>query len=77
MYVDGFSFSYSNAPISDEVAEAFLKIVEGLNAGLSFDQSISNVISEEADSFFKGGKSDTEVARIIQERVQTVVNERL
>jgi len=72
----GFTYSMEYAPLTQEGAETFLEIVEDLNTGVSFDQSISDIISTEADAFFKGSKSDIETARIIQERVQTAVNEK-
>ena len=73
---DGYSYTYENAPLTEEGKEVFLKLVENLNSTMNFDQSVSMIVSEESAGFFEGQKSDSEVARIIQERVQTLVSER-
>ncbi|MCM1125985.1 MAG: extracellular solute-binding protein [Lachnospiraceae bacterium] len=41
----------------------------------SADGQLNTIISEEADPFFKGQKSAADVAKIIQNRIQTYVNE--
>ncbi len=39
------------------------------------NDEITNIITEEAEAFFKGQKSVSDVAGVIQSRVQVYVNE--
>ena len=39
------------------------------------NDEITNIITEEAEAFFKGQKSVSDVANVIQSRVQVYVNE--
>ena len=41
----------------------------------SVDEQLVNIITEESEPFFKGQKSAEDVAKIIQNRIQTYVNE--
>ncbi|MBD5511427.1 MAG: extracellular solute-binding protein [Lachnospiraceae bacterium] len=62
-------------PLSDEEADDLLAYVESVTMSNYYDESLSNIISEEADAFFKGDKTAEEVAKIIQSRAQVYINE--
>ncbi len=63
-------------PMTAETAQAYRDLVNGLNTLASYDQEIVNIVLEEVPEFFDGQKTDKEVSAIIQNRVQTLVNER-
>ena len=62
-------------PLSDEEADDLLAYVESVTMSNYYDESLSNIISEEADAFFKGDKTAEEVVKIIQSRAQVYINE--
>jgi ABC-type glycerol-3-phosphate transport system substrate-binding protein len=64
------------AKMTAETAQAYRDLVNGLNTLASYDQEIVNIVLEEVPEFFDGQKTDKEVSSIIQNRVQTLVNER-
>jgi multiple sugar transport system substrate-binding protein len=64
------------APMTGEAAKAYRDLVNGLDTLAVSDQEIVNIVLEEVPEYFNGGKSDEDVAKIIQDRVQTLVNER-
>lgn len=59
-----------------EEIDAVRGLLESANkiAG-NVDEQLTSIITEEADPFFKGQKSATDVANIIQNRIQIYVNE--
>ena len=63
-------------PMTEEAAKAYRDLVNGLDTLAVSDQEIVNIVLEEVPEYFNGGKSDKDVAKIIQDRVQTLVNER-
>ena len=62
--------------MTEETAQAYRDLVYGLDTLASYDQEIVNIIMEEVPEYFNGQKSDKAVAALIQDRVQTLVNER-
>lgn len=62
-------------PLSEEEADSLLSYIETVNMSNYFDESISNIITEETEAFFKGDKTAEEVAKIIQSRAQVYINE--
>ena len=62
-------------PLSDEEADNLLSYIESVTMSNYYDESLANIISEEADAFFKGDKTAEEVAKIIQSRAQVYINE--
>lgn len=52
------------------------ELMENVNAQISFDPFIQQVIKEEAAAYFSGQKSAEDVSRIIQNRAKTIVQER-
>ena len=59
---------------ADEVKEV-LDYMETMDSVGNYNESIMNIITEEAGAYFSGQKSAQEVAGIIQSRVQIFVNE--
>ena len=51
------------------------KLIEGITRYDGADREILKIILEEADPFFKGRKPAEEVAKLIQNRVNTYLNE--
>ncbi len=72
-YQDGWTYEY-HAVTQAEVDEV-LRLVETARPVSTIDDSILNIIQEEAAPFFKGQKSVEEAAAVIQSRVQIYVNE--
>ena len=63
-------------PMTEETAQAYRDLVNSLDTLASYDQEIVGIVMEEVPVYFNGQKSDKDVAKIIQDRVQTLVNER-
>jgi ABC-type glycerol-3-phosphate transport system substrate-binding protein len=57
-------------------ADQFLAMVESISTLSGADGEIMSIIQEETPAYFKGLKTAEDVAKIIQDRVQTLVNER-
>lgn len=72
-YEDGWTYNY-RTPTMEE-AKRVLELIDIAKPAASSDNEIMKIIAEEADAFFKGGKSATETAEIIQRRVQIYVDE--
>lgn len=72
-YIDDYKVEFG--PMSQEEAASFQNLVDSIDHMYYYDQNIMNIVLEEAESYFNGEKSAEEVAEIIQNRVQTYVNE--
>jgi multiple sugar transport system substrate-binding protein len=59
-----------------EDADQFLAMVESISTIAGADGEILSIVQEETPAYFKGLKSAEDVAKIIQDRVKTLVNER-
>jgi len=64
------------APISEETAQAYRDMVDGLDTLSISDNEIYGIVQEEAAAYFADQKSAENVAAIIQNRVQTIMDER-
>lgn len=62
-------------PLSQEEVDAFKDFVLSVNKTQYYDQSIIDIINEEAAPYYEGQKSVEEVAEIIQSRIQIYVDE--
>lgn len=62
-------------PMTDEEAEELFDYISSVNMAYYFDESLKNIITEEAAAFFAGQKSAAEVAEIIQSRAKIYINE--
>lgn len=63
------------AATQEEVDEVKALIASAVTISGSADEQLSGIITEEAEAFFNGQKSAADVAGIIQNRIQTYVNE--
>ncbi len=72
----GFNgFNLDVGPLTAEQAEKFRKLIENTVKVVDYDYEVYNIIIEEADAFFMNAKSAEEVAEIINNRVETYINE--
>ena len=60
-----------------EDAEALLDVINTVDftPRSALEQSVISIITEEAESFFSGGKTAAQAAEIIQNRVQILISE--
>lgn len=72
-YGDGWSYTY-HVPTKEEV-EQIKELIAHARPANSSNEEIMNIITEEAAPYFKGQKSASDVAAIIQSRVQLFVDE--
>lgn len=61
--------------MTTEQVEEFINFVEGIDKCVYYDEDIEAIINEEIASFFAGQKNASDVARVIQSRVEIYVNE--
>jgi len=69
-------FGAVSGPMSETQEKSYRDLVYGLNTLASADREILGIIMEEAPSYFFDQKSAEDVAALIQNRVQTLVDER-
>lgn len=62
--------------LTQEELDLFMEIYEACDNFYSYDQDITNLISEEAAAFFDGQKTADETAKLIQDRVSLYVMEK-
>ena len=62
--------------LTQEEVDLFMEIYENCENFYSYDQDITNLISEEAAAFFNGQKTAEETAKLIQDRVSLYVMEK-
>lgn len=83
--ISAFEESISNAKskgneskiqISEESALRYSKLVSSIDSVYILDSDICDVIYEESLAFFVGDKTSQNVANIIQNRVQTIIDEK-
>ena len=55
--------------------DGFIKVLETADSLVNYNESITNIILEEASGYFDGQKSAEDVAKVIQSKVQIYVNE--
>lgn len=60
---------------TDEDNQKMMDFIKSVKSTVNYNEEVQNIIDEEAGSFFEGQKSAADVARIIQDRVSTYVNE--
>lgn len=69
-------FSYTDIHLSEGSAQDLRDLIDSLDTIYPFDESVMQIILEEATAYFYDQKSAEDVAELIQDRVQTLVNER-
>ena len=62
-------------PLTQEDIDNYMNVLKSADKLVNYNESISNIIVEEAQSYFSGQKDAASVAKIIQSRVQIYVNE--
>ena len=62
-------------PYSDEDISTYTTAVENASGLWSNDRKVEDIIVEEAEAYFAGDKSVDEVVEIIENRVNTYINE--
>ncbi len=62
-------------PFSQQMADKIYDFITSVTKTRYYNDEINNIISEEAAPFFAGQKSASDVANIIQSRIQIYVNE--
>ena len=62
--------------MTEEEAAAIREIIDTANLRWHYDFTIMMIIREDSDAFFSGSRTAADAARIMQNRVQTVLNER-
>lgn len=68
-------FEVEMGPLTEEEAKMMTDLIESADHMYYYDTNVMDIITEEAQVYFDGQKSAEEVAKIIQNRVQTYVNE--
>lgn len=68
-------FDYEMYPMTAEQEKIFRDIVTGTTQKRQTDEQINQIILEEAESYFTGEKSLEETVEVIQNRIETYVNE--
>lgn len=71
--MDGWEYTY-HQPTDEEIA-LVQELISVARPAVSSNDEIFNIITEEADAYFKGQKSVDEVAGVIQSRAQIYVSE--
>lgn len=74
-YTDGTNTYDIYSGISKEYAEDIKALVASTTKVPDFDQSVIDIVTEEAQAYFAGQKSLDEVARLIQSKANIYVNE--
>lgn len=72
-YIDGVEIILEE--ITQEEVDTVKAFIQSINQVMTEDTNLNNIITEEAESYFSGQKSVTEVSNIIQSRAQIYVNE--
>ena len=74
-------FSYGNGPMievyamTQEQYDTVNGLIENTNRIMRYDQSLMEIINDEAGAFFAGEKTAEETAQLIQNRVQLYMAE--
>ena len=74
-YTDGTNTYDIYSGISKEYAEDIKALVASTTKVPDFDQSVIDIVTEEAQAYFAGQKSVDEVAKLIQSKANIYVNE--
>ncbi|MEG1458369.1 MAG: extracellular solute-binding protein [Acetivibrio sp.] len=61
--------------VTDEECEKVMNFLKSLNQVMRCDQNVTKIMDEETGAYFSGQKSAEETANLIQNRVQTYLNE--
>ncbi|MCQ2527666.1 MAG: ABC transporter substrate-binding protein [Saccharofermentans sp.] len=67
---------YGLYTIDEAVVDDYVKVAESVETVDSIDTSVAAIVLEEVDAYFEGQKSIDDVISVLNNRAQTVVNER-
>jgi len=62
--------------LTEEEADVVREIIKSADMFFHYDEVIAMIVAEDSQSFFAGNRTAEDTARIIQNRVQTYLNER-
>lgn len=62
-------------PLTQNEVDKYKDLINSTNRRIFYNESITNIILEEAQSYFAGDKNVDEASEIIQSRVTTYINE--
>ena len=62
-------------PLTKEESAKVLEYIKSLDSLCTYNEELSNIITEETESYFSGQKSVDEVVDIIQSRAKIYVSE--
>ena len=62
-------------PLTDEEVQEYRDIINRISKTWDYDESLNEIISEEAKAYFAGDKTVDETCEIIQNRATTYVKE--
>ena len=62
-------------PLSQEQVDQFMEVINSVDGSTVYDEELFKIVVEEAGAYFAGQKPAEEVARLIQSRVWTYINE--
>lgn len=69
------SNSGTNVPVTAEGIQTLKQMIANANIFITDDSKIQSIVAEEAKAYFSGQKSVDDVAKLIQNRVTTYINE--
>lgn len=72
-YVDGVEIKVQ--PMSQEEASAYVELLKSFTNVGRYDMTLINIITEEAEPYYNGQKSASEVAKIVQNRAKVYLHE--
>ncbi len=67
--------SFFQQGITEDDIQALTQMLEGLDTVMRYDASVFNIVFEELDGYYNGIRTAEEAAQIIQNRVQTYLDE--
>jgi len=66
---------YDINPLTEDDASMLREMINNIGHNLAIESPVYNIVFEEASRFFEGNRSAEDTARVIQNRVQTYLNE--
>ena len=63
------------APLDDQMAQRLLDVLGKINASISKNPTITNIVLEESEAYFSGSQTAENVSKSIQNRITTLLQE--
>ena len=67
--------SFFQQGITEDDIQKLTQMLEGLDTVMRYDAAVFNIVFEELDGYYNGIRTAEEAAQIIQNRVQTYLDE--